>query len=178
MAMSTSKRAAITVLLAAAFGGALFFALRGQQQERIEQQNRRPRSPARSQLKGLIALDVEGYFKDERVIKRWPRRSLPVNVVRVGSRDMAGKVVAGQHAGLLLQLGRGGGQPDRRRRAQGQPAGHADGAVPHAAGHRLVGAHRKILVANGIAKAVSPKVYGVDMGKLTQLMLSASAGRT
>ena len=29
----------------------------------------------------------------------------------------------------------------------------------------------KILVANGIAKAVSPKVYGLDMSKLTALML-------
>jgi hypothetical protein len=30
----------------------------------------------------------------------------------------------------------------------------------------------RILVTNGVAKAVSPKVYGVDMGKLTELMLA------
>jgi hypothetical protein len=30
----------------------------------------------------------------------------------------------------------------------------------------------KILVANGIAKPLSPKVYGLDMGKLTQTMLA------
>ncbi len=30
----------------------------------------------------------------------------------------------------------------------------------------------QILVANGIAKPISPKVYGLDMGKLTELMLA------
>ena len=41
MALSPGRRAAITVLVTAAFGGALYFALRGQQQEQsaqIEQQ--------------------------------------------------------------------------------------------------------------------------------------------
>ena len=38
MAMSTGKRAAITVALVAAFGGALFFALRGQQETQAVQQ--------------------------------------------------------------------------------------------------------------------------------------------
>ena len=81
MAMSTGKRAAITVALIAAFGGALFFALRGQQETTaVQQQALEVASTV--QLKGLIALDVEGYFKDERVIKALAARKMPVNVLR------------------------------------------------------------------------------------------------
>jgi hypothetical protein len=170
MAMSTGKRAAITVALIAAFGGALFFALRGQQETAAVQQQA-IEVASTVQLKGLIALDVEGYFKDERVIKALAARKMPVNVLRMGSRDMAGKVVAGSAPDFFFSSGVVAANQivDAARKANLPATQMAPFHTP------LVIASwepiAKILVANGIAKAVSPKVYGVDMGKLTQLML-------
>ena len=104
MAMSTGQRAAITVAVVAAFGGALFFALRGQQETKAVQQQAIEVANT-VQLKGLIALDVEGYFKDERVIKALAAKKMPVEVARVGSRDMAGKVVAGSSPDFFFASG-------------------------------------------------------------------------
>ena len=171
MAMSTSKRAAITVLLAAAFGGALFFALRGQKQELIEQKEQAAIANT-VEIKGLIALDVEGYFKDPRVIKRLADKRLPVNVVRVGSRDMAGKVVAGASPDFFFSSGVVAANQivEAARKANLPATQMAPFHTP------LVIASwepvAKILVANGIAKPISPKLYGLDMAKLTQLMLA------
>jgi hypothetical protein len=170
MAMSTGKRAAITVLLAAAFGGALFFALRGQQQERIEHQQAAEAASV-VQLKGLIALDVEGYFKDERVVRALAAKKMPVSVARMGSRDMAGKVVPGSTPDFFFSSGVVAANQivDAARKANLPATQMAPFHTP------LVIASwepiARILVANGVARAVSPKVYGVDMGKLTQLML-------
>ena len=170
MAMSTGKRAAITVLLAAAFGGALFFALRGQQQERIEHQQAAEAASV-VQLKGLIALDVEGYFKDERVVRALAAKKMPVSVARMGSRDMAGKVVPGSTPDFFFSSDVVAANQivDAARKASVPATQMAPFHTP------LVIASwepiARILVANGVAKAVSPKVYGVDMGKLTQLML-------
>ena len=92
MPMSNTRRAAITVLLASAFGGALFLALRGQKQELITQQETAA-TASTVPLVGVISLDVEAYFKDPRVQRLLAAKSMPVNVVRVGSREMAAKVV-------------------------------------------------------------------------------------
>lgn len=171
MALSIPKRAAITVLLLAAFGGALFFALRGQDAVRIEQQQA-AEAAAVVELKGLIALDVEGYFKDPRVIKALAAKRLPVSVTRMGSRDMAGKVGAGSTPDFFFSSGVVAANQivDAARKA-------SLGATQSAPFHTpLVIASwepiAQILVANGIARPLSPKVYGLDMGKLTQTMLA------
>lgn len=171
MAMSTSKRAAITVLLAAAFGGALFFALRGQKQELIEQKEQAAIAST-VELKGLIALDVEAYFKDPRVIKRLADKRLPVNVVRVGSRDMAGKVVPGASPDFFFSSGVvAANQIAEAARKANLPATQmAPFHTPMVIASWEPVA--KILVANGIAKPISPKLYGLDMTQLTQLMLA------
>ena len=171
MALSTGRRAAITVLVTAAFGGALYFALRGQQQEQaaqIEQQE----VAAATVLRGVISLDVEGYFKDPRVLKVLAARRLPVEVVRVGSREMASRVVAGSAPDFFFTSGVvSANQIVEAARKANLPA------VQVAPFHSpLVIASwepiAKILVANGLAKAVSPKVYGVDTEQLTKLMLA------
>lgn len=171
MAMSTSKRAAITVLLAAAFGGALFFALRGQKQELIEKKEQAAIANT-VELKGLIALDVEAYFKDPRVIKRLADKRLPVNVVRVGSRDMAGKVVPGASPDFFFSSGVvAANQIAEAARKANLPATQmAPFHTPMVIASWEPVA--KILVANGIAKPISPKLYGLDMAQLTQLMLA------
>jgi hypothetical protein len=171
MALSTPKRAAITVLLVAAFGGALYFALRGQNVARIEQRQA-AEAAAVVELKGLIALDVESYFKDPRVTRALLAKKLPVNVARVGSRDMAGKVVAGSTPDFFFASGVVAANQivDATRKANVPATQSAPFHTP------LVIASwepiAKILVANGIAKPLSPKVYGLDMAKLTQAMLA------
>jgi hypothetical protein len=91
----------------------------------------------------------------------------------MGSRDMAGKVVAGQlrrtsssrsgvvAANQIVEAARKANLPATQMAPFHTPLVIASWE-PIA----------KILVANGIAKPVSPKVYGLDMGKLTQLMLA------
>jgi hypothetical protein len=171
MALNTPKRAAITVLLVAAFGGALYFALREQNVARIEQQQA-AEAVAVVELKGLIALDVEGYFKDPRVIKALVAKKLPVSVTRMGSRDMAGKVVAGSTPDFFFSSGVVAANQivDAARKANLPATQSAPFHTP------LVIASwepiAKILVTNGIAKPLSPTVYGLNMTKLTQTMLA------
>jgi hypothetical protein len=171
MAMSTAKRSVVTLLLVAVFGGALFFALRGQQQERIGQQEAADVANT-VVLKGLIALDVENYFKDARVVQALAAKRLPVKVTRVGSRDMAGKVVPGAMPDFFFSSGvlAANQVVDAARRANVPATQMAPFHTP------LVIASwepvARILVANGVAKAVSPKVYGLDMGKLVEMMLA------
>ena len=171
MALSPGRRAAITVLVTAAFGGALYFALRGQQQEQAAQIEQQEVASA-TVLRGVISLDVEGYFKDPRVQKVLAARRLPVEVVRVGSREMASRVVAGSAPDFFFTSGVvSANQIVEAARKANLPA------VQVAPFHSpLVIASwepiAKILVANGLAKAVSPKVYGVDTERLTKLMLA------
>jgi hypothetical protein len=171
MAMSTGKRAAVTALLVAAFGGALYFALRGQQQDR-DSQRQAQEVASLVPIKGLIALDVEGYFKDERVVKALAARKMPVSVVRMGSRDMAAKVAPGSTPDFFFSSGVVAANQivEAARRANLPATQMAPFHTP------LVIASwepiAKILVANGVARAVAPKVYGVDMGKLVELMLA------
>ena len=173
--MSKLSKIAITLLMLAGFAAALFFALRGQKTE-VAEQREVAAVAAAGALNGLIALDVEPYFKDERVRRILADKRLPVAVTRVGSRDMAAKVVAG-----------------------GAAAGAPDFFFPSGvvAANQIVDAARKagipvaqsspfhtpmvmaswtpiaqILVVNGLAKPLGDKVYGVDMVKLTALMLA------
>lgn len=170
MAMSTGKRVAVTALLAAAFGAALFFALRGQQQAQVEQQQA-AEAASITPLQGLIALDVEPFFKDPRVVKALAARKLPVQVLRMGSRDMAGKVAPGTTPDFFFSSGVVAANQivDAARKANLPAVQSAPFHTP------LVLASwepvARILVANGIARPLSPKVYGVDMARLTELML-------
>ena len=171
MPMSPTKRAAITVLLAGVFGGALFFALLGQKQAQIEKAEATAVANT-VELKGVISLDVEAYFKDPRVIKVLAAKHLPVSVVRIGSREMAARVVAGAAPDFLFPSGVVAANQvvDAARKANIAAAQVSPFFTP------LVIASwepiAKILVANGMAKAMSPRVYGVDMSKLTQVMLA------
>ena len=171
MPMSMTKRAAITVLLAGAFGGALYFALRGQQQAQVEQIEAAAVAST-VELKGVISLDVETFFKDPRVVKRLTEKHLPVSVVRVGSRDMAAKVVAGAAPDFLFPSGVvAANQVVDAARKAGLPAAQVSPfftPMVIASWEPIA----QVLVANGMAKAMSPKVYGVDMALLTQAMLA------
>lgn len=179
MPMSNTRRAAITVLLASAFGGALFFALRGQRQALVTQQETAA-AASTVPLVGVISLDVEAYFKDPRVQRLLAAKHLTVNVVRVGSREMAAKVVATGSAtaapDFLFPSGVVAANQvvDAARKANFAATQVSPFFTPMVIASW--DAVARILVANGLAKPMAagpaPKVYGVDMAKLTQAMLA------
>jgi hypothetical protein len=171
MPMSSAKRATLTVLLAGVFGGALFFALRGQKQEQIEKKETAAIANTTA-LVGIISLDVEAYFKDPRVVQLLTAKRMPVTVTRVGSREMAGKVVAGSTPDFFFPSGVVAANQiaDAARKANIPAAQVSPFFTPMVIASWEPVA--KILVNNGMAKPLSPKVYGVDMAKLTQTMLA------
>ncbi|WP_395701758.1 hypothetical protein [Aquabacterium sp.] len=169
--MSKTMRALITLVLLAGLGGAVFFAMRGQREDQARLQETKAIANA-PVLKGVIALDVEPYFKDPRVIRVLAAHKLPVDVVRVGSREMAGKVVAGAAPDFLFPSGVVAANQvvDAARKANIPAAQTAPFYTPMViASWESIA---RILVANGLAKPMSPKVYGVDMAKLTETMLA------
>ncbi|MEX8498586.1 MAG: hypothetical protein AB3X37_04640 [Leptothrix ochracea] len=173
MAMTTARRATITLALLAAFGGVLFLALRGEKQVQHDKVQQAADIAATVTLKGLIAVDVEGYFKDERVTRLLAAKHMVVNVTRVGSRDMAAKVVAGA-TGPDFLFSSGVVAANQIVDAAAQARLSATQITPFHSPTVIASWEpiAKILVANGLAKALAPKVYSVDMAQLTQLMLA------
>ena len=169
--MSKLSKIAVTLLLLAGFGAALFFSLRGQKLETAQQQEQAAVASA-APLNGLIALDVEPYFKDERVRKILADKRLPVAATRVGSREMAGKVVAGGSPDFFFPSGVVAANQivDAARKANISAAQSSPFHTPMVMASWAPIA--QILVANGLAKPLGDKIYGVDMAKLTALMLA------
>ena len=174
--MNNAKRLVGTLVLLAAFGGALFFALRSN--EETKQIAQEQRSIARAEpLKGLIAVDVEAFFKDERVVKVLGGAKLPVQVARVGSRDMAARIGSADQPDFFIASGVVAANmiADAARKAGKTATQTSPFHTP------LVVASwepvAKILAANGMAKAQAPKVYSLDMEKLTQAMLAKQRWR-
>ena len=177
--MSKPVKMALTLLLLAAFGAALFFALRGQKTAVAEKQEQIEVAAAGA-LTGLISLDVEPYFADERVRKILAEKRLPVQVTRVGSRDMAAKVVAGADKSSTPDFFFPSGVvaanqiADAARKANINVAQSSPFFTPMVIASWAPIA--KILVANGMAKpqgdAGTARTYSVDMNKLTAVMLA------
>jgi hypothetical protein len=169
--MSKPLRALLTLALLAGFAAALFFAMRGQQQEQVARQEAVAVASA-TELSGLIALDVEPFFNDPRVQKALAAKRLPVKVTRVGSREMAGKAVAGAMPEFFFPSGVVAANQitDAARQANVATTQTAPFHTPMVIASWEPIA--RILVANGIATAVQPKVYSVDMAKLTAAMLA------
>jgi hypothetical protein len=173
--MSKGLKTALTLLLLAAFGGALFFALRGQKAE-VAQKAEEAEVAAAGAITGLISLDVEPYFADARVQKILADKRLPVQTTRVGSRDMAGKLVAASAAKTVPDFLFPSGVvaanqiTDAARKANINTSQSSPFFTPMVIASWTPIA--KILIANGLATATSDRTYGVDMTKLTTLMLA------
>ncbi len=169
--MSKLSKIAVTLLLLAGFGAALFFSLRGQKTE-VARQSEEAAVASATALTGLIALDVEPYFKDERVRKILADKRLPVNVTRVGSRDMAAKVVVGGSPDFFFPSGVVAANQivDAARKANLAVAQSSPFHSPMVMASWAPIA--QMLVANGLAKPLGDKTFGVDMAKLTALMLA------
>ncbi len=173
--MSKGLKTALTLLLLAAFGAALFFALRGQKAE-VAQKAEEAEVAAAGAITGLISLDVEPYFADARVQKILAEKRLSVQTTRVGSRDMAGKFVAAAAAktapDFLFPSGVVAANQitDAARKANLNTSQSSPFFTPMVIASWTPIA--KILVTNGVATATGERTYGVDMTKLTTLMLA------
>ncbi|TAK82992.1 MAG: hypothetical protein EPO12_06500, partial [Aquabacterium sp.] len=169
--MSRTIRILITLVLLGAFAAALYFSLRERKQDAAREQEAAEVASAVA-LKGVISLDVEAFFKDERVLKVLAAHKLPVQVTRVGSREMAQKVAAGEKPDFFFPSGVVAANQivDEARRANIPAAQSSPFHTPMviASWEPVAG----ILVANGLATRMQPKVYGVDMARLTEAMLA------
>jgi hypothetical protein len=165
--MSKLSKVFLTLVLLAGFGAALFFALRGQQAAVAEQS-----IASATDLAGVISLDVEPFFKDERVRKILADNRLPVAATRVGSREMAAKVVAGQMPDFLFPSGvvAANQVSDAARKAGIAVAQSSPFHTPMVIASWAPIAN--ILVANGMAKPLGDRTFGVDMAQLTAAMLA------
>jgi hypothetical protein len=168
--MKTASKAIVTLVLLAAFGGAAYFSFRQTDTSSSAIGGLLP-SLQTTELNGLIALDVEPYFKDPRVIKLLADNKLRVNATRIGSREMAARVVPGQTPDFFFPSGVVAANQigDAAKSAKVSTAVYSPFYTPMVIASWTTIA--QMLSANGIAKEMSPKVWNVDFAKLTQAML-------
>ncbi|KRB06418.1 hypothetical protein [Rhizobacter sp. Root16D2] len=88
--MNKTAKLLVTLALLGGFGAALWFSLRGHPAQQATAE-----AVAATELNGLIAVDVEDFFKNPRVVQVLAAHRLPVQVTRIGSRDMAARVLPG-----------------------------------------------------------------------------------
>jgi hypothetical protein len=169
--MAKPGKVVLTLLLLAGFAAALFFALRGQKAEQAERVEAAAVAST-VELTGLIALDVEPFFADPRVRRILAERRLPVAVTRIGSREMAARVVPGAMPDFMFPSGVVAANQivDAATKAKIVVAQSSPFHTPMVIASWQPVA--KILVANGMAKPLGDRTYGVDIGKLTDLMLA------
>src|SRR5437868_8109975 len=103
--MGKTAKVVLTVLLLASFGAALYFAVRSPTSPTSGRQIESSAVATAAELKGLISLDVEPFFADPRVRRILAEKRLPVAVTRIGSREMAARVVPGAMPDFLFPSG-------------------------------------------------------------------------
>lgn len=178
--MNKASKALVTLVLLVAFGGAAYVSLFKTAQ--LENGSGGPGGlgglagkltgvvPV-EELSGVIALDVEPYFQDARVQKRLADLGYRLKVTRIGSRDMAARVVKGDTPEFLYASGVVAGNQivDAAKKA-GVPATMVSPIYTP-----MVIASwspiAKILAANGMAVQRNDGGWSVDMTQLTQAML-------
>lgn len=177
--MNKTGKAIVTMVLLAVFGAAAYFS--------VYQTGRQPAGESGSilgglaskltgavpveELTGLIALDVEPYFQDPRVQKALLANGFKLNVKRIGSRDMAARVIPGQTPDFFYSSGVVAANQvgDAAKKSNIATAVYSPLYTPMVIASWAPIA--QILATNGMAKEASPGVWHVDLAKLTQLML-------
>ena len=179
--MNKAGKAIVTVGLLAIFGAAAYFS--------VYQTGRQPASDASStsglsglagkltgvvpveELSGLIAVDVEPYFQDPRVQKALAANGFKLNVQRIGSRDMAARVIPGQTPDFFYSSGVVAANQigDAAKKVNIPTTVYSPLYTPMVIASWAPIA--QILAVNGIATEASPGVWHADLAKLTQLML-------
>ena len=174
--MNRTAKAIVTAVLLTALGGAVFFALRGTQQEQLASGHNPTlslpglRGMQTVELTGLIALDVEPYFKDPRVIKALLDNGFRLNVTRIGSRDMAQRVAQSGGPDFMFPSGIVAANQilDAAKRVNLAGTQYTPFYTPMviASWKPIAG----ILQANGLATPLAGGAYSVDLAKLVALM--------
>ncbi len=174
--MKTITKAVITALLLAAFGGAAYMSFR-QGGSPLGLPGAALTQAHTVELTGLISLDVEPYFKDPRVLAVLANNKLRVVTTRIGSREMAARVVPGQVPDFFFPSGVVAANQiaDAAKNAKIATAASSPFYTPMVIASWTPIA--QILSANGMAKEISPKVWSVDFSKLTQIMLDKKRWR-
>lgn len=174
--MNRPTKALITVVLLAILGGALFWALRSTQQAQVAS-GQNPtlnlpglRATQTVELSGLIALDVEPFFKDQRVLKFLADHGVKVNITRVGSRDMAQRVAATGGPDFMFPSGIVAANQiaDAAKRANMSATQTTVFFTPMVIASWQPIAN--ILQTNAMATSLQPSVYSVDFAKLVATM--------
>jgi hypothetical protein len=169
--MGKAAKTLITLALLAALAAMGWLSFHKGEKERLEAPMRLAPPGRTLELKGLIALDVEPYFKDPRVTQALAARGVAVNVTRIGSRDMAARAVPGQTPDFFFPSGVVAANQiaDAARKANIATSQYSPFYTP------MVMASwepiAQVLAANGMARETQPRVWQVDMGRLVQLML-------
>jgi hypothetical protein len=171
--MSSVNKTIITVLLLAIFGAAAYFSLyqSGRQSDQPSLAGRLTGAAQVQDLSGFIAVDVEPYFQDPRVIKALLDKGFRLNIKRIGSRDMAARVVPGQVPDFFYASGVVAASQitDAAKKAHVMTAVYSPISTP------LVIATwtpiAQILAANAMAREAGAGVWHVDWTQLTQTML-------
>ncbi|HQC80040.1 MAG TPA: hypothetical protein PLS67_05895 [Accumulibacter sp.] len=171
--MSKTAKILVTLLLLVVFAGSLALAWR----EQRATAESRPPGAASTPLEGVIAVDVEPFFQDGRVRKILAAHRLPVQVLRMGSRDMPGKVATGTPPDFLFASGVVAANEivETARKANIAVTQVAPFHTPLvvASWEPIAG----ILVANGLAAPMQPRVYSLNMAGLTETMLAKKRWR-
>ncbi len=128
-------------------------------------------------LLGLITMDVDPFFRDERVRRILELHRLPVQLTRANDRAMTQQLREGQAPEFIFTSGALAAREvtDTLREAQVSASTSSPFYTP------VVVASWKpiadILIANGIAQPLGETSYGLDMNRLAQVMLSGKRWR-
>lgn len=176
--MNKASKAIVTVLLLAVFGAAAYFSVYQTGRQGTDGSSGVLGGLAGKltgvvpvqELSGLIALDVEPYFQDPRVQKVLLENGFKLSVKRIGSREMAARVIPGQTPDFFYASGVVAANQigDAARRANLASAVYSPIYTPMVIASWAPIA--QILATNGMAKEASPGVWHVDLVKLTQTM--------
>ncbi len=181
--MSRTVKAIITALLLLAFGAAVYFSMFRTARLEGGATANGPGSVLGGlagkitgvvqvqELSGLIAVDVEPYFQDPRVQKLLADNGFKLNLTRVGSRDMAARVVPGQTPDFFYASGVVAANQisDAAKKANLAATLYSPIYTPMVIASWAPIA--QILATNGMAKEASAGVWSLDLQKLTQTML-------
>ena len=169
--MKSGLRLGVTLVVLAGFAGVVAYSVRGHQQQQQVTQQEQVRATAED-VTGLVAVDVDPFFADERVQRILRDKGFAVKATRAGSRDMADKVAAGAKPDFWFPSGvLAANRIDDEARKLNQSLTQTTpfNSPMVVASWAPVAA---ILEANGIAKRSGEHVYSLNMDKLAEAMLA------
>ena len=169
--MKSGTRWGVTLVVLAAFAGVVAYSVRGHQQQQQIAHEETVRATAED-VTGLVAVDVDPFFADERVQRILRDKGFAVKATRAGSRDMADKLAAGAKTDFwfpsgVLAANRIDGESKKLGQSLTQTTPFNSPMV--VASWAPIAT---ILEANGIAHRTGDHVYALNMDKLADIMLA------